>query len=747
MQTIWARVAQSRGTCRCSSCLSFAAGIGRRSTTAAGVHRTRFGDAVTVFYSAMFATAAVVDSHKKDVRREAWDKAIAIAKDQLRELESQQQSRLAALGFTPDEDKKYQETSGEQWGDVFAWASQQWIRRKALGYEDWKGVPLRVIEGLSRSDIQNAQADSRIALRLCGEYHAAAWEAELYNWPLSPKKLRTIEWSVGKLVLRLLSQIPNDKLPAEDGMEAVEDSPFQRALQSKEGINRAISKIDGKLWELQNHPQSSELPDSFESPDYPRYAADGVNDANHPGSLNAMLRSILTAQVPKGGQNNSMLQKICYNLLISTTPPNVDTYNQLLIKFCRQADEDIVSAILISMRESHIRPNEVTHSATLKFYTRVENRIAFSRYVRLMEGLDGGLALAHPYTKRLPITAGRYRYPEEQENGFAQFAVGVDGASIPISYESAKSSLPNESKIVEKARMNRETYGTLIYGALVLFGKEKAMEAYRAMISEGWRANKQILTSILRHCCYVEDWLSGVMVWREMLGFPPHPNENAYTWMLRLCRRCEKQDEFEEVLKDATARGVLSSTVWELGAHIKTAKVNNLLENAKWLRWSRSQIRKQHAIEDQKVETEVEVDRPDEISPTIKHLESPTHSLNPDLSTIPLTILTENYSLELHAISPPGPTDEPEFVEAITTGNPDTGLQLATLDDIPALAPSIHYSEPSVPPSLPTASARKEQLPGSRPKVPAEYQTSLTPKTLPDQSSWEHAEEPMAATA
>ena len=694
----------------------------------------------------MFATAAVVDSHRKDVRREAWDSAIAIAKDQLKDLEDEQHSRLAALGITPHEENMVQERDRETWADVFAWASRQRKRRKDLGFEDWKGIPLNVLEGFSRSDIQNVLADSRITLRLSGETGSAAWRTESQNQPLSPKKLRTIEWSVRKMVLRLLSQISNDGLSNKDGLEAIQGTSAQQSLQTKQDFSAAISKIDEKLSELQDHSQLLELPESFEAPQYPKYFSDAINDADDPNSLNATLRAILKAPIPKGACNDSMLSKICYNLLISTMPPNVHTYNQLLVKFCRREDRDLVFTVLTSMRESHIRPNEITHSTTLKFYTLLQDRVAFSKYVRLMEGLDGSLALAHPWTRRRQITAGRYRYPEEQGYSMAQFARGKDGAVVPINYHRAKDSFLSETNIAEKARVNRETYGALIYGALQLFGKEKAMQAYRAMINEGWHTNVQILTCILRDCCAKQDWLSGSMVWQEMQGLSPQPNEKAYTWMLRLCRRCEKQDAFEEVLKNATNRGILPSTVWDLGIKIRTAKVGSLLENAKWLRWSLRQKTEQRATDENgRVESEVVEQRNADTGPSLDSPEPPTNEIDPERSTISqAAVLTKNHSLGSPTCETTGPA---KYLEPVLTAESEfhnTRRQLVILDSNTVAVPTIYHSGDCAPSQKPTTCREEEH---AQEPPPVLHGGNLVSQNMTDLSSWERIQKPIAATA
>ena len=677
----------------------------------------------------MLATAAVADSSWKEAKREALDRAITQVKVEVKDLDIQHQSRLAALPNKPSQEEVIKETKGAHWGDVFEWASRQKEVRKALGFQDWKGIPLDLLEGLSRSDIQRALEDSRIFARLSGEASSAPWNTESHSRPLSQKKLRTLEWSVAKLIARFLSQIPNDRLMSTRGLEQPEGTLQQQLLNTKEDLPSAISKIDERLLELQKYSQRSELPESFESPQYPRYGAGSEND---PTSLNTTLRTIVNGPESRVLGKDSILAKICYNLMMSTTPPNIHTYNTLLIKFCHTGEQDIVSAVLTSMRESHIRPNEVTHSTTLKFFTLVQNSEAFAKYVRLMEGLDQGLALAHPKTKRIPITAGRYRFSADQQKPVAQFALDEDGAPVSIDQESDIHSSTWQTKIFEKARVNVQVYGALIHGSLQFWGKEQAMQFYRAMISEGWHPNVNILTSLLRHCCYNEDWVSGVAVWQELQRLARGANESAYLWMLRLCRRCEKQNKFEEVLKHGTQRGVLPLAVWDLGAQIKTAEVNTLIDTAKRIRDTQPSRQKQLAARKHfRVGFNAEQQSNAKTTLSVEVLEPSENEMHPGRPAIhPADIVIEH-----QALSPAMPTSAPPSQQYQLIPEPKTSEPIA-FDRAPPEVPALNQSKSPIPPPRPTTSGSKELAQGPPPNSPMVSRKDVSPQMIPAHASW-----------
>ena len=716
MQTLWTRVAQSRCSCNCSTCVSSASLLARRSTTAAAGRRLRFGEVFTLFYSSMLATAAVVDSHRKDVRREVLDKAIAQAKNELKDLESQQQRRLAALSIRPSKKQIIEQTKGEHWGDVFAWATRQREWRQALGFQDWKGVPLDLLEELPSSEIQDILADSRNSLR-SGKPGSAAWDSEYPGRPLSQKKLRTLELSVAKMILRILSQISNDGLAPRDGLESAEDLFVRKSPRTKQDLSSAISNIDERLSELQRYSQTLKLPKPLEYPQYPRYSVGPGNDSS---SLNATLRFILNPPERSRVNKDSMLAKLCYKLLISTTPPDVRIYNMILDKFCNMEEQDLVYAVLGSMRESHIRPNEITHSIALKFYTTVKNRSAFANYVRLMEGLGPGLAVAHPKTARTTINLGRYRFPEHHQNPVAQFARSEDGSPVPIVTDSKIDNLPRQTKIIEKARMNVEVYGALIHGALRLFGKEQAMQFYRAMISDGWEQNIQILTSILRHCCYKEDWPSGVAVWQEIQKLASGANEKACIWMLRLCRRCQQQNAFEAVLSDGTQRGVLPKILWDFDSQITTARVDALLDTAKRI----------NALE---------------VTRTSRNLE-PSIMVQPAISAIPDKITLTEYLVHDQTATALRHQLTAEEKERSPNARPEPISLEPGPVEVPALFPGIKNA--SIPQPTPSQTKKQTQQPPSNLPIAYPHRRALPPpQIIPDQSFWERHEQPVAATA
>ncbi|KAI9703757.1 MAG: hypothetical protein M1836_007527 [Candelina mexicana] len=723
MQTLWSRAAQSKCSCRCSSCLSAATAVARRTTTATGRRRLKAGEAFTLFYSSIFATAALADAKVKENRRTEWDRVITEARGALmsegrdgtsvrpelgkieiserecyfqspssREMPWKSSSKLlqSRKGYDipggyqrpvqrkprgdqvstickgtvkPEQDqqsevlsdlisayRKFQEKHRDQFPDFslkapptvigdpsnFICEAKKNLQTRAedavLGSSNDMNEDLakkgsyvqerRLARTASTREIQ--QRDRAIVeakgaiedsfpnrpdimkrnLSTNGfhvdthprvtpssptihqfsnfrnqsfgpfQYSAPRVEDQVLSAssletlgnlkyfrannpnrpPLPPKsnrlpigeqrkrptpppslkKLKTLECSIAKLVLRLVLQahangemalsIPH---PGISGGSSIyhrsELDQGLRELEARLAILPTVPRGDGKQIEWFRN---------WSSPQYPRYTLPEVPpDPEEGREQNKAIRALLRSNIRGDLDVKTMINRISYNLLTSNTPPNVDTYNLLIIYLCRSRQNEMVSMVLDSMFESHIRPNEITISSTLKYLTVCRNRSGFNRFVRLMQGLDGGLFLAKPDTKITSASKGRLNR------------------------------LPN-GKVVQKPLYDPYIFGALIDGTLRLFGVAKAARRYRAMVREGYLPNIVIVTSILRVCALTADWGVGGQIWQE-ISLARHrdslmtidPDERAYFWMLRLCRQCNRDDEFAAIYVKATSLG------------------------------------------------------------------------------------------------------------------------------------------------------------------------------------------------
>lgn len=563
-------------------------------------------------------------------------------KAQVQATEAEQQYRLASLsqaaeGRTPQKGEVYNsdDTHGfrenilktvervwrqakpysfaDSWTQVFDWAARQDRERVDCGFQNWRGPSLSLLQDLRPDELQELLTNEGLLRRFYGGPGTAALVDDLANYELSGKKLRTLEWSIAKLALKLLfhstassrskesRSAGNNKRPSHTTGDALPNKsvshveanvgPMARAVttttpgnnnsekesipldaaregeRSQPSVSRQdmevrlmeerLAHIDSRLHELLLNTTNAadECFDNFESPPLPRFQrhmGPKPRRSDEAFELNNSLKPLLDPLMATDKQSE-IISKICYNLLKSRTPPNVYTYNMLLTRFCHLDDYKMFRAVLTSMRESHIRPNELTHSTVLRYFTILGRGDFFMEYVLRLEGHLEGLALAND-NKEIPSIT-RDRYHTFYRRG-------------------------NKRKVAEKARMNGEVYEALISGALRFFGPRSAMQYYRDMISEGWKASTDLLIAILKSCYRRRDWYGGVSVWHQIKKISETANTTAFEWMLCLCQICGQQDAFERLLQDGVNAGALPSSMLALPDRIKNESLDKSCKGA-----------------------------------------------------------------------------------------------------------------------------------------------------------------------
>ena len=587
MQTVWSRVAQAQCVCKCPSCLLTTNAIARRTSIAAARRTIRVGDVFTVSISSLAAGLAFAGSMKKDDRRKQWDTVIEEARATVEATEIQQQRRLAALsddarrealdrpkssGYDISTEKAIKEVeawdaqeSEEQehqdpilynrndtWLDVFDWAQEQHRSREASGFQDWRGLPLSLLQSLSRVQLDELLSNQRLLRRFYGGPDCNSLVDEQSRYPFSMKKIRTLEWSVAKMVLELLIYCSTNSLEPQEDLSRPTKSLLREPVKDGETIQSKLDQTRERLRILHAERRSRPYYEEFESPQIPNYDDTTIEEYEQTTEMNISLQKLLELMKPETNLND-LMSKICYNLLTARTPPNTHTYNMLLVRFCVLGKEDLVKAVLSSMRESHIRPNEITHATVLRHFTATGNRVGFVDYWRRMEcRRRGGLALANPELDIHPVLQERYRVFESKY-----------------------------PKVAEKGRMNAQVYESLIVGALHFLGGQTAMHYYRNMISEGWSPSLGIFLAILQDCCHKLDWTLGQAILEQLEKSAERMNTLTYEWMLRLCQCCGQQEFFDQILRSGVHCGALPVTMLVLPNHAKADDVAILIERAK----------------------------------------------------------------------------------------------------------------------------------------------------------------------
>lgn len=522
---------------------------------------------------------------RKDARSKEWDRVIGEAKARVDAVEIEQERRLALLADANreyDDDRSRENErfyrhvvvpyvleareivkyGGKQsWSYIFEWAEESERQRAAWGFQDFRGPPLELLQSLSPTQIQDLLNDEGILRRFYGGPNCAHLAPEAPNQPLATKKNRTLEWSVLKLVVRLLlHSSEGSATPSADHSLLSARDRWREVLSMAQDRIRMIELIDAK----------SHIPKDSESPQAPTYDRKWEEQHDEVTNMNMAIRSLFR-DVESGQKQFVSIKGVCEALLHCHTPLNIQTYNILLLGFWKLKQDEPVHAVLESLQETHTRPNEITHAAALRFFTLTNNRIKFRRYLEKMRGITRAFALADPDKSISPIAMSQYHY------------FGVDPVRIAI-----------------KARMNLQVYTSLICGIFHLYSRTEAIKYYVDMVNEGWTPTLEVMIAILRDVCMraakacKKDatrsnwqsfyWNEAKAVWKETEKLRLLGNKVFYELMLRVCQQCNQKSSFDEILYHGVKRGILPPTVYRLPPEVKDGDPTDFIENAESLK-------------------------------------------------------------------------------------------------------------------------------------------------------------------
>lgn len=537
MQTLWNRLAQSGGAgsaCKCPQCLTFAGGLTRRVGAGATKRTPKYLTSSTLWYSGIFAAAATLDAGAKVRRREKWDRAIAEVKEELGKEEK--------VGLVGEEkaSKVVMEEEGELMysPDVLeeAFGELQPTFKKPR----WPANtgPELVVRNLAPESIY-AHSERRR-------------KVEVRAW--TPKKVEAISLSIDLLQLRIMIFLINRGLSNEAALTVPEDYR-ENLLRSRDSLHKHKSTLKADLGRLREAPTTLEGYER-QAPQKPLNAFSEIQE-NEPGyhspkELNLALQGLLKQHKRQSISTATLLGRICYNLSASPLPPNLDTYNTLLVGLSAASQHDIVTHVIRSLRQCNLRPNETSIAAILNHYTATDDAPAFVHFVETMRGKHMGLSLAKPDIRITAVSNGRL-IPREDD----------------------------PTKIIQLPYPTPKVFAALIAGATKFGGFDTALGVCKNMGEEGWGLCMSGLAPLLQDCAERRDWEAGMIVWEQVQNLkaksrsqgsnreqgPEKIPVRVYASMLRLCLGKGEKKLYDEVWEDATRAHRQSG--WALARMVK----------------------------------------------------------------------------------------------------------------------------------------------------------------------------------
>ncbi|KAK0634629.1 hypothetical protein B0T17DRAFT_586402 [Bombardia bombarda] len=395
MQGIWSTASQLWG-CHCRICLSATNTVARRaaSTIARRRHKNLTNEIYTAFYSTVVATAVVVDAGRKNERRRELDRQIAEAKSRLATAMEQSASRdlehiVSSASTYSDEFFRYVPPGKEAvLVSICNTKTPVLLDRIGARYKRWRdiskvrevhGLKLHVYDGVGTASLATCQ-------------NAVA--SEEGNLAFSQRE------PVTELQFSMMTDMINDLV---DGL-----------------LEEAYRETENQAPFARRHPSN---PDSawnairrLRSEGYPRYSHPSLDPE---GAKKDRLKLDQTNSEIMAGwdiwRRENYVAKICYNLLVSNTPPGIESYNTLMLGFTKLGEHRLADAVAYSfLDKSHLKPTQATLLCLLHHYRLKKDVIGFRRVIRRMTGYDRrGIGL-----RRREVTWLGYRPPLSVQDWF-----------------------------------------------------------------------------------------------------------------------------------------------------------------------------------------------------------------------------------------------------------------------------------------------------------------------------------------
>ncbi|KAF4123671.1 hypothetical protein GMORB2_6372 [Geosmithia morbida] len=475
MNALWSRASQAH-RCGCRACKTVAQGASRRVTTApASRRKVTFADVFTACYSSMFASAAVIDAIRKEDRRGELDRQLDEVRRELADLRGQGQAQAQHAEETPVESSVANLTDSQM--------AELWRSLAAIyhGRPHFKEIhkPALLRESRLRERLQEE-------LYRCGGPLSGSGSSE--------NDASTIE--------RL-----------ERALELEEDGDDYRAIRRRDPKERihlrrsgdGISRlVEGLMTKAASRPRGAQPSPSFDEAarlleeGYPRYTFRSIDpDTAH--SNTQMLNRANKSAIHDGSLGlREMIGRVCYNLLISAYPPDMQSLNTLIVAFDRHRDYRPYSESVIAtfFWRSRLMPTPATYPAILHHHRVTGNHGMFLRTLACVAGQDS----------KTGAKVGRRSVGDiVQDPGLLQrWATDPNRRSLAGDY------------VWEHAPINGLMVEEVLRGLVRFHMYDHAMALLGCCVSSGVRLGSGLVSHVLDGCLAALDWRGAVTLIREL---------------------------------------------------------------------------------------------------------------------------------------------------------------------------------------------------------------------------------------
>ncbi|GKT47095.1 uncharacterized protein ColSpa_07276 [Colletotrichum spaethianum] len=372
MQALWSRAGQAHH-CGCKACFNAAGGMMRQSATRATRRKPTFSEMFTACYTSIMGTAAVLDAKRKDERRKDLDRQLEEAKAEFAKImenapadtrESAPAGSIANRYKGALRDHKKQQSEISEFFDSLG-RTQSWSKAPSRSPEletIWTEYGLEPTRKSMRALLST---DYALLDHLLAEDEAMP--KLQHRAPKTLRQMKAAENNVQQLVSSLLL-----------GKAVIGSGDTKK-------VRRELEKAKNGDFDTQNLQQ--ELVELRQS-NYPHYEREVDSGALRKCStdLNKSLRSIF--EVAQPSNLRATIMKVCHNLLVSSQPPTIHTYNTLIKGFDAAGLHPLASDVVKSLFQSKLEPTQGTIVCLLNHFKETNDSGNFNNVIERMTGKD-----------------------------------------------------------------------------------------------------------------------------------------------------------------------------------------------------------------------------------------------------------------------------------------------------------------------------------------------------------------------
>lgn len=464
MQSLWSRAAQAH-CCGCRSCSTAVGALGRRATAGAR-RKPTFAEVFTACYSSVFATAALVDAVRKEDRRRELDRQLDEARRDLADLQERGQTNGRDADTIPEE------LSINQMDNL------------------WRSLKLIYTNRPYMKEIDKPATVSASEL-------IDTLKREHYLCPDEVSLKATRRFDYERLERAIVAEESDERILHREPRTQLQ--LYNEALSTEQLVKKLMQRADFLPNGSSSCPSLDEARQMVDA-GYPSFTFRSIDPARatkNTALLNRRLRSLINAP------NLCMKERIgrvCYNLLVSAHPPDMHTYNTLIVAFNKAGHHTFAEALVSSFfHDRLLKPTPSTFVAILNHYKNTNNHGKFLRALSCLTGLDA---------KTGAKIRRRHIQDVEMSPVIRQWA--ADTRSRTQTGDWVWEHVPLNQPLVE------EVIGGLLHFKLF----DQAATFFVSCMRTGVNLSTQIVRQLLDDCISALDWRAAVRLIRGFTSCP-----------------------------------------------------------------------------------------------------------------------------------------------------------------------------------------------------------------------------------